>query len=59
MINKEILTTQELISCEICLKEVSAIESKLSEVDDYVLHFCGIECYDQWHNSSENPPEIN
>jgi len=45
----------EHISCEICLKEIPESEAMSHEAEEYVIHFCGIECYSQWHK--ENPPE--
>ncbi len=38
----------ELVACEICLKEIPVSEAKIEEASDYVLHFCGIDCYQQW-----------
>ena len=42
----------ETVPCEVCLKEIPRSEAKTSEVDDYVLHFCGIDCYDKWHKEN-------
>lgn len=36
------------VSCTVCLKEVPKSEAKLYEARDYVLHFCGLDCFDQW-----------
>jgi hypothetical protein len=36
------------VSCEICRKEVPREQARHAEVDDYVLYFCGIECYNEW-----------
>ncbi|KAA3630463.1 MAG: DUF3330 domain-containing protein [Proteobacteria bacterium] len=36
------------IQCEICLREVPASEARVSEADDYIAHFCGLECYERW-----------
>ena len=41
-------TPVEQVSCEVCLKEVPASEAKNAETDDYVAHFCGLECFEQW-----------
>lgn len=43
----------ETVPCEVCLKEVPRSEAKNIEVDDYMLHFCGIDCYDKWHKEKE------
>ncbi len=45
---------QELLSCEICIKEVPMMSGKALEIDDYVMHFCGLECFDKWHKQAEN-----
>lgn len=36
------------ISCSICLKEIGHEEGETFEVDDYVHHFCGLDCYSEW-----------
>ena len=41
-------TTVEMVACEICLKEVPLSEAVIPEAEDYVAHFCGLECYNQW-----------
>lgn len=41
-------TEPETVPCEVCMKEIPSSEAKTSEVDDYVMHFCGIDCYDKW-----------
>lgn len=41
-------TTVETIQCEICMIEIPVSEVMSSEALDYVMHFCGLECYDQW-----------
>ena len=43
-------TSVEIIQCEICLKEIPISEATSAEARDYVMHFCGLECYDQWSN---------
>ena len=45
-------TEIEIIACEICLKEIPPPVAHTTEVDDYVMHFCGLECYDQWHKEA-------
>jgi uncharacterized protein (TIGR02246 family) len=41
-------TTPETVSCDICLKQVPASEAQSPEASDYVLYFCGLDCYEQW-----------
>lgn len=38
----------ETISCDVCLTEVPASEAQIAEAVDYIVHFCGLECYAQW-----------
>ncbi|MFV1984725.1 MAG: DUF3330 domain-containing protein [Thiohalomonadales bacterium] len=53
MRSKHNMKMKALISCDICMKEVPCGECKVSEVDDYVMHFCGLECYDKWHKQAD------
>lgn len=43
----------EIIDCSICLKEVPISEACSEEATDYVLHFCGLECYTKWKDQDE------
>lgn len=36
------------ISCDVCRKEVPLSEAVVPEAKDYVAHFCGLDCYEQW-----------
>lgn len=38
----------EIIKCELCLKEIPVSEAHVPEAEDYVVSFCGLECYDVW-----------
>ena len=38
----------DLIACEICMKEIPVSEAKSEEASGYVAHFCGLECYATW-----------
>lgn len=40
----------QLLSCEVCLKDIPLSESEISEAEDYVAYFCGLECYEIWRN---------
>ena len=53
MNDKDKSAETETVPCEVCLKEIPRSEAKTSEVDDYVLHFCGINCYDKWHRKND------
>ncbi|MBK9160545.1 MAG: DUF3330 domain-containing protein [Nitrosomonadales bacterium] len=43
----------EKIPCDVCTREVPLSEAKISEAEDYVAHFCGLECYAKWKEQSE------
>ncbi len=43
----------EMIACEVCHKEIPLSEANRFEVEDYVAHFCGLECYSTWKQRSE------
>lgn len=51
------LVEVKLIACEICMKEVPITEAIVSEAVDYVMHFCGLECYEKWKNQPEKPDD--
>ena len=44
---------EELVACEICLKEIPASAAKHEEAQDYVVHFCGIDCFDKWKENRQ------
>ncbi|MBI3774538.1 MAG: DUF3330 domain-containing protein [Gammaproteobacteria bacterium] len=51
-------TTVETIHCDVCMKEIPVSEAKNAEVQDYVMHFCGLECYDLWsHQTAPEKPQ--
>jgi uncharacterized protein (DUF736 family) len=53
MNRKQSTENLELVECEVCLKEIPASEAKNEEASDYVLHFCGLECFDKWRNTQD------
>lgn len=50
-------STREKVSCKMCLKEISKSEAKSAEATDYVLYFCGLECYAKWKTESTRTNE--
>ena len=44
------LDETDLVACKSCLKEFPKTDAQITEVDDYVLYFCGLECYEKWRN---------
>jgi hypothetical protein len=49
------LVKEEHISCDICKKEVPLNEAINPETADYIVHFCGLECYEDWKNQNVKP----
>ena len=47
----------EQVACAICLKEVPITEATVPEAADYVMHFCGLECYEKWKNQRGKPDD--
>lgn len=43
-----------LVDCEICRQEIRAYNALTEEGEDYLLWFCGTECYAEWRR--EHPP---
>jgi hypothetical protein len=41
------------IDCQQCLTEIPLDEAHSVEGDGYMLYFCGLECYDEWHRREE------
>jgi len=42
-----------IVPCEVCEKEIPVSEAIVSEAEDYVLYFCGAECFEQWRKKAE------
>ena len=38
----------ENVACEVCLREIPQSEAGIVEANDYVMYFCGLDCYRQW-----------
>ena len=54
MTEEELNRDHVVIDCEICLSVVPKEQSEYAEVDDYVVYFCGLECYQQWKQGQSN-----
>jgi hypothetical protein len=44
----------DLVSCDVCFTEIPVSEAKSEEATEYVIHFCGLDCYEKWKNQSKN-----
>lgn len=54
MTDNKLTSNEKLIPCEVCLKEIPISEAKMDEANDYVVHFCGLDCYDKWKNENND-----
>lgn len=45
------------VLCEICLKEIPRSVAMSHEAQDYVLHFCGYDCYAEWQRKNNITPD--
>lgn len=55
MATKEKPSGVEPVPCEVCLKEIPKSEATVAEATDYVLYFCGLECYAKWRTGNGKP----
>ena len=37
-----------MLTCDYCLKEMPSSDAIREEAQDYVVHFCGLECLAEW-----------
>jgi hypothetical protein len=37
------------LSCNVCEHEIPGSEAVVAEAVDYVLYFCGYDCFQQWY----------
>lgn len=47
----------ERVACEICLREVPVSEATVPEATDYIVYFCGLDCYERWKRQGRRPAE--
>ncbi|MFP5409387.1 MAG: DUF3330 domain-containing protein [Gammaproteobacteria bacterium] len=41
-----------VVSCAVCLKEIPADAARLTDAQDYVHHFCGLDCLEAWRKQA-------
>ena len=55
MIEQKKIIEPEKVACEVCLKEIPLSEATSVKSTDYIVYYCGLECYDQWRKQKEPP----
>jgi hypothetical protein len=43
-----------VFNCEVCLKEIPADALNVTDAQDYVHHFCGLDCLGIWRKRAGN-----
>lgn len=54
MVEQKKTAQDEMVPCKVCFKEISISEAESEEATDYVLHFCGLDCYSKWKEQNKN-----
>ncbi|MFN3749757.1 MAG: DUF3330 domain-containing protein [Thiobacillus sp.] len=44
-----------VLTCAVCLKEVPADAIRVTDAQDYVYHFCGLDCLEAWRKQASAP----
>lgn len=47
----------EIITCEVCFKEIPISEAKSDKATDYIMYYCGLDCYDKWKKQEDKSNE--
>ena len=48
MVEQKNIQAPEKVSCEVCFKEIPVSEATSVKATDYIMYYCGLECYDRW-----------
>ena len=43
------------LACAVCEHEVPISEAVIPEATDYVVYLCGLDCYQRWRASNDDP----
>ena len=53
MISDRLSVPLERVPCHVCQHDIPISEAVAAEVTDYVVYFCGLDCYDRWRHQRE------
>jgi len=51
--NSDHIADESLLTCSVCMKEIPDSVALSTEGKDYVLHFCGADCFSQWEKRAQ------
>ena len=46
----DVTVVLDSVPCNVCQHEVPTSEAVVAEATDYVVYFCGLDCYERWRN---------
>lgn len=55
MIEQKKIIEPEKVACEVCFKEIPISEATSVKATDYIVYYCGLDCYDKWRKQEEKP----
>ncbi len=55
MIDQKNIIEPEKVTCGVCFKEIPISEASSVKATDYILYYCGLDCYDQWKKQQSKP----
>lgn len=53
MVEQNKLIEPEQVSCEVCFKEIPISEASSVKATDYIMYYCGLDCYEKWNKQEE------
>jgi len=53
MMEQKKLFEPEKVACEVCLKEIPISTAKSAKATDYIMYYCGLDCYEKWKKQQE------
>lgn len=55
MIEQKRIIEPERVACEVCFKEIPLSEATSVKATDYIVYYCGLDCYDKWRKQKAEP----
>lgn len=56
-VNPKKASLDPVVSCAECMRTIPSSEAYDPEGSDYVMCFCGLECYEAWRRNAERELE--